>query len=54
MDPVSPVETANWINWTTVSMWMDTLAPKLTDVVKLTIMRELRSAKLPWFIAALR
>lgn len=49
--PVSPVETANWINWTTVSMWMDTLAPKLTDVVKLTIMRELRSAKLPWFIA---
>ena len=47
----SPVETANWINWTTVSMWMDTLAPKLTDVVKLTIMRELRSAKLPWFIA---
>ena len=49
--PISPVETANWINWTTVSMWMDTLAPKLTDVVKLTIMRELRAAKLPWFIA---
>ena len=50
--PISPVETANWINWTTTSLWTEILAPKITDDVKLTVMRQLRITKLPWFIAS--
>ena len=26
--PISPVETAGWINWTTTSMWEETLGPQ--------------------------
>lgn len=49
--PISPVETAGWINWTTTSMWEETLGPKLTEVIQLSVTRALRTAKFPWFIA---
>eukprot|EP00740_Mantoniella_antarctica_P002132 CAMPEP_0181355426 /NCGR_PEP_ID=MMETSP1106-20121128/3892_1 /TAXON_ID=81844 /ORGANISM="Mantoniella antarctica, Strain SL-175" /LENGTH=1101 /DNA_ID=CAMNT_0023468163 /DNA_START=126 /DNA_END=3432 /DNA_ORIENTATION=- len=50
--PISPLETANWLNWTITSLWAEILRPRFTDDVKLAIARQLLTTKLPWFIAS--
>jgi len=52
--PISPLETANWLNWTITSLWAEILRPRFTDDVKLAIARQLLTTKLPWFIASVR
>ena len=50
--PISPVETANWMNWTASSLWIEILRPKLTEDLKHQVARQLKVTKLPWFIAS--
>jgi hypothetical protein len=50
--PISPTETAIYVNWTVASLWEETIAPKITNKIRSLITNKIHGVKLPWFIAS--